>query len=151
MIKSLLTRKKKRQDLDTVSPAASARAGQRIADEGAKASKQAQLRAVGVNNAEDEKHRAHRLADMGFDEGSSAAKLMDSWDITEMVSTVGSGDDALTETAYLPYPLWDDESVLHRQSYPTYDQAVRHVEKAGGTLLAKKTPEGADGDTENDR
>lgn len=137
MLKSLLTRTKK--NLDTVSPAASKRAQKTIDERAAKTAKGIRDRAVGVNNEEDAKHRAHRLFDMGFDEGSSAAELMDSWDIVEMISTVGSGDDALTEIRYLPHPLWDDEAALHRKSYLSYEEAVSHVADLGGKLLAEKS------------
>lgn len=66
------------------------------------------------------------------------ASVVDKWVIHEVETTRwpdGPDEEGVTDTEYTATPLWDDEWVLSRESFPTHEQAEAYVNRIGGTLL----------------
>ena len=38
---------------------------------------------------------------------------------------------------FIPHPLWDDEWLMTRSSYPTREQAEAYINRVGGKLLTE--------------
>ncbi|URP22142.1 hypothetical protein SEA_BIG4_58 [Microbacterium phage Big4] len=63
---------------------------------------------------------------------AETAERLDVWVIREASGSVG---DEPVMPMFIPHPLWDDEWLLTRSSYPTREQAEAHIHRVGGTLL----------------
>lgn len=56
------------------------------------------------------------------------AERLDKWVIRE----VSQGEGAIRQ--FIPHPLWDDEWLLTRSSFPTREQAEAFINRVGGEL-----------------
>ena len=90
----------------------------------------------------EEKYRAERIAEISAATGKSLADAMefaDRWFIQKVYGSTDGGDPV---AQYIPFPIWDDEWLLTRNSFPTYSDALAEVLKHGGVLLASVEEEG---------
>lgn len=79
-------------------------------------------------------YRQQRINDVVATSGRDRAdveKLLDTWTIGVVTSRSGDGPPV---KEYLPYPLWDDEAMISRNSFPTLGEALAEVSRHGGTL-----------------
>lgn len=63
---------------------------------------------------------------------ADTAKRLDKWVIHEASGAVG--DEAVVPQ-FIPTPLWDDEWLLTRSSFPTREQAEAYINRVGGELV----------------
>lgn len=85
---------------------------------------------------EEEKYRATRIVEIAEATGKSladATEFADHWFIQKVY---GSTDGGGPVAQYIPFPIWDDEWLITRNSFPTYAEALAEVLKHGGKLLA---------------
>lgn len=91
---------------------------------------------------EEEKYRAERITEISEATGKSledATEFADRWFIQKVYGSTDGGDPV---AQYIPFPVWDDEWLLTRNSFPTYSDALAEVIKHGGKLLASVEDEG---------
>lgn len=65
---------------------------------------------------------------------AETAERLDVWVIRE---ASGSSGDGPILPQYIPHPLWDDEWLMTRSSYPTREQAEAYINRVGGKLLTE--------------
>ena len=85
---------------------------------------------------EEQKYRAVRIAEIADASGKSledATEFADRWFIQKVYGSTGDGDPT---AQYIPFPVWDDEWLLTRNSFPTYTEALAEVLKHNGRLLS---------------
>lgn len=84
---------------------------------------------VGVRNDSDAEYRARRQDELGemvnCEKRQEFLNFFDKWVIDKWESSDG-------RDFYLPYPLWDEEAPLTRESFDTWDQALEYIESVGG-------------------
>lgn len=76
--------------------------------------------------------RIQEIAEATSKSLEGAAELADCW----LIHTVqhSSGDEP-PRTGFIASPIWDDEWLLARNTFPTWTEAVAHVRAKGGELL----------------
>lgn len=92
-----------------------------------------QERSVGVNDTSDRYLRRINLIKIGAVEGSVEAETMDRWDISAVRCSSVIDGIVVDRVEYFPHPLW---SGVRSDRYQTREQAIQHVEEAGGTFSA---------------
>lgn len=61
------------------------------------------------------------------------AAFADLWMVHEVSARYGDDEDL--HEAYIATPLWDDEWLLSRASFDTWDEARAYVSEVGGSLM----------------
>lgn len=95
--------------------------------------KPASMAASGVRTESDAAYRrqrmdffARQMADRSPAKVRELEEFLDQWMVLPV--TTDQGDE------WLAFPGWDDEPLLTRNTYPTYDEAVTAVAAVGGDL-----------------
>lgn len=65
---------------------------------------------------------------------AETAERLDKWVIHEVSASIGDDDEM---PQFIARPLWDDEWLLTRSSFPTHEQAEAYINRVGGTLLTE--------------
>lgn len=89
--------------------------------------------ASGVRNDSDAEYRRRRIAeitakstDLNPEAKKKQAQILDSWAIEKVLVN--------DSVSWLASPLWDDEAMMTRDTFPTRDDAIDYVAAIGGNL-----------------
>lgn len=80
-------------------------------------------------------YRKERIEELSFRTGKTlqeSALFMDQWLIHEVNSAV---DGAELTVGYIPHPIWDDEWLMSRNSFSSYEEAEYEVIHNNGRLI----------------
>lgn len=73
---------------------------------------------------EEEKYRERRMAEI--------VQHYDTWTISKVQQSTNGTD---FDVVYVPHPLWDDEWMLARKMFDSYEEAMAEVTRNNGTIL----------------